>query len=59
MAANTKYVELIREDNLMSFPPPLGAVCDKIIDTTDYREIRVWVHVFVRNFVKIKKRSKL
>jgi len=52
MAANTKYVELIREDNLMSFSPPLSAVCDKIIDTTDYREIRLWVHVFVQNFAQ-------
>jgi hypothetical protein len=50
MAQNTKYVELIRQDNLASFPPPLNAVFDNIIYTADWKEIRVWVHVFVEHF---------
>ena len=48
----TKYVELIRQDNLASFPPPFFFVFDSTIDTADWREIRVWVHVFVENYAQ-------
>jgi len=50
MPTTTKYVELVRDDNLASFPTPLHSVVDKIIDTADSKEVRVWVHVFVKNY---------
>jgi hypothetical protein len=52
MSTDTKYVELLRDDNVASFPPPLHAVVDKIIDTAGARDIRVWVHVFVKNYAQ-------
>lgn len=52
MPARTKYVELIRQDNLAGFPPPFHTVFDNIINTADWKEIRVWVHVFVENYAQ-------
>jgi hypothetical protein len=49
-----KYVELVRNDNIPNFPTPISPgfheVFDNIIDTTGWREIRVWVHVFIENY---------
>jgi hypothetical protein len=56
MAAHTKvevvrkYVELLRNDSAPTFSPPLYEVFDKTIDTADWNEIRLWVHVFVTNY---------
>jgi hypothetical protein len=50
MAQNTKYVELVRQENLASFPPPLNAVFDQVVDTADWKEIRVYVNIFVQNY---------
>jgi hypothetical protein len=50
MTQNTKYVELVRQDNLGSFPPPLNAVFDVIIDTAAWKEIRIFVNIFVQNY---------
>ena len=52
MSATPKYVELVRQDNCPSFPAPLHAVVDKIIDTAGFNEIRVWVHVFVERYAQ-------
>jgi hypothetical protein len=45
-----KYVELLRNDNAPTFSPPLNEVFDKTIDVGDWKEIRLWVHVFVSNY---------
>ena len=50
MPTDAEYIELVRQDGLAAFPPPLHALCDKIIDTKRYAEIRIWVHVFVRGY---------
>jgi hypothetical protein len=50
MSATAKYVELIRNDNLANLLPPLHQVFDNTIDTGGYKDIRVWVHVFVKNY---------
>lgn len=50
----TEYHELIMLDNLPAFEEPFGAgypvVFDKIIDTTGFSEVRVWVHVFANDY---------
>ena len=45
-----KYVELLRNDDVTAFPPPLYEMFDKTINTKDWSEIRLWVHVFVSNY---------
>jgi hypothetical protein len=45
---STKYVELVRQDNVAAFPDPF--VFDQTVDTAGWKEISVWVHVFVNNF---------
>ena len=50
MPTDAEYVELVRQDGVAAFPPPLHALCNKIIDTKNYAEIRLWVHVFILGF---------
>ncbi len=45
-----KYVELIRNDSAPTFSPPLYEVFDQTIDTANWDEIRLWVHVFITNY---------
>jgi hypothetical protein len=49
-----KYVELISEQNVPKFDEPFGpggpVVFDKKLLVKGYSEIRVWVHVFIRNY---------
>lgn len=45
-----KYVELIRNDSAPTFSPPLYEVFDQTIDTANWNEIRLWVHVFITNY---------
>lgn len=44
----TKYVELVRQDNLAAFP--VLFVFDQTVETAGWKEISVWVHVFVDNY---------
>jgi hypothetical protein len=52
--AQTEYHELIMLDNLPAFEEPFGAgysvVFDKTIETAGFSEIRVWVHVFSKDY---------
>jgi hypothetical protein len=53
-ASETKYVELLSQQDVPALPTPFGAgypvLFDETIDTHGYSEIRVWVHVFVRDY---------
>lgn len=50
----TKYVELIKNRSITEWPTPVGPgypeVFDEVVDVTDWKQIRVWVHVFVENY---------
>jgi hypothetical protein len=56
MPTDAEYVELIRQDGVASFP---HALCDKIIDTKKYAEIRLWVHLFVLGEAQVTETTKL
>jgi hypothetical protein len=49
-----KYVELLAQYNVATFSEPIGPgypeVFDQVIDVEGYSEIRVWVHVFIRDY---------
>ena len=49
-----KYVEMLSLDNVVSLETPFGPgypiVFDEKIDTEGFSEIRVWVHVSVKNY---------
>jgi hypothetical protein len=53
-AAQTKYVELIANQLLNQPLTPIGPgypeLFDETIDVAGWKEIRVWVHVFVDNY---------
>jgi hypothetical protein len=50
----TKFVELITNQLIDQFQTPLGPgyleVFNEVVDVTGWKEIRVWVHVFVENY---------
>ncbi len=50
----TKFVELITDKLLADVQNPFGpgypVLFDNTVDVTGWREIRVWVHVFVENY---------
>jgi len=52
--ALTKYVELIKNQTITVVPTPVGPgyeiLFDKEISVDGWKEIRVWVHVFVDNY---------
>ena len=49
-----KYVELVKLENIPSLGTPLSPgsskVFDSVVDVTGWREIRLWVHVFIENY---------
>lgn len=50
----TKYMELVTKMGAPDFDYPVGpgyaVVFDKTVATKGYREIRVWVHIFITNY---------
>jgi hypothetical protein len=52
--ALTKYVELFKNEGLAGPSQPFGpgydVLFDQVLDVEGWKEIRVWVHVFVNNY---------
>ncbi len=52
--ALTKYVELFKHEDLAGPSQPFGpgydVLFDNVVDVDGWKEIRVWVHVFVNNY---------
>jgi hypothetical protein len=50
----TKYVELISNRFVSQFSTPTGpgypVVFDEVVDVAGWKEVRVWVHVFVEDY---------
>jgi hypothetical protein len=51
---HTRYVEQLALTNLLTVPEPIGPgygiLFDETLDSGGYDELRVWVHLFVRNY---------
>jgi len=50
----TRYVELIARGNIPAVPEPIGPgygiLFDETIPSSGFHELRLWVHLFVRDF---------